>query len=437
MLTAGCSDRQDLPIEEKSVLRVAMDLDMPGFFIHNGQNLGYTYDLLDAYAQSFGLVLEIVPGNTPQACAELLNTGELDMAATLHYPQGNNHVLIPLYETSYVVLATSKKARAMPSDGEVLMHLDGKNILFSGGFSATQSYQAIQDMLPGAHFIASGRHTFDQFEALINGKCDVLICEQSEAQLGCSLVRNIEEIYRFDESVSVCMLLNGTTHPEEGRRFASWVYDFRHSKASGALQALYFEKGIYHRIIPTRIKNDPTGATSHYDGLFQKLAREEELDWRLVSAIAYSESKYNAYMVSPRGARGLMQVMPATAEAFQVPLDELMEPETNIRVAVRLIRRIEESLNFAAGTSQNDRTRIILACYNGGIGHVTDARRLAAKHGGDPDSWSDVSRYLELKALPEYANDEVVKCGTFRGASETLNFVNHVMGSYYAYCAGK
>jgi membrane-bound lytic murein transglycosylase F len=175
--------------------------------------------------------------------------------------------------------------------------------------------------------------------------------------------------------------------------------------------------------------------TSAYDALFRRVAAEENLDWRLVSAIAYNESRYMPDLVSPRGATGLMQVMPATARAFDVPVEELMDPETNVRVAVNLIREIGRSLRFSAGTPADDRRKIMLACYNGGIGHVLDARRLAAKYGANPDRWADVAQYLALKSKPEYARDEVVDCGFFRGAREKLAFVDRVSGKYSAYCA--
>lgn len=173
--------------------------------------------------------------------------------------------------------------------------------------------------------------------------------------------------------------------------------------------------------------------TSAYDTLFRQIAAEEGLDWRLLSAIAYNESRYQIYLVSPRGAQGIMQIMPATARAFGVGEEVLMEPETNIRVGAKLVRRIERSLKFAPGTSPTDRRSMVLASYNGGIGHVLDARRLAAKYGANPDSWADVSHYLRLKAQPEYAEDEVVTCGEFNGAAETIGFVRHVTGKYLAY----
>ena len=77
---------------------------------------------------------------------------------------------------------------------------------------------------------------------------------------------------------------------------------------------------------------------------------------------------------------------------------------------------------------------LILASYNGGIGHVTDARRLARQHGENPDSWDVVSRYLRLKAEPEYYQSEVVRYGRFTGSRQTLAYVRDVMGRYDKYC---
>ena len=411
-----------------------MDLDMPGYFLFNGQPFGYTYDLLDAYAQSRDMTLQVVSRNTPHSYPELLAGGRLDMVGTLHSSTLQEDLItVPLYETAYVILASKKAMRSVAADTPWSDKLGGRKVLISQGFTATQSYHEMLDSVPDAHFTRSSRNTFELLEGLINGRFDFFICEQSEAQLGCALIRNIETVHRFDETVPVCMLL-GKNQPEEGRRFVSWLYDFRGSDGPAELQALYFGEGIYQRIISGGIKNRREGSLSVYDELFQKVAAEENLDWRLVSAIAYSESKYNAYLVSPRGARGLMQVMPATAKAFGISTDELMDPETNVRVAVQLIRRIEQSLKFSAGTPVEERNRIVLACYNGGIGHVADARRLASKHGANPDSWNDVSQYLRLKSQPEYAEDEVVKCGAFNGAPETINFVNHVSGKYRSYC---
>lgn len=423
-------------VADPAVLRVSVDPGLPGYFEFNGEPMGCTYDLLDAYARSFGQTLEIssVDNSASGYPREAFSVGKTAMTLSLRpYSMPGDHAVIPMYETSYVVLATSKKIGTLNLSGDVNALLAGRKTGYSSGFAYTRGYDRLS-MDPEVALELSASNVFEAFEELLNGRIDLLVCEKSEALLGRSLVRNIKTVYEFEEQVNVCMLPE-LSNPEEGRRFADWLYDFRRSEAASELYALYFEKGIAQRIVSKgAAKNRPAGSISVYDDLFKQVAEEQGLDWRLVSAIAYNESKYNAYLVSPRGARGLMQVMPSTARAFKVDVEELMDPEANVRVAVRLIREIEKSLKFSPGTSQEDRTSIMLACYNGGIGHVMDARRLASKYGDDPDRWSAVSRYLKLKSQSEYAEDAVVRCGRFRGAGETLGFVDHVMGRYYAYC---
>ncbi len=173
---------------------------------------------------------------------------------------------------------------------------------------------------------------------------------------------------------------------------------------------------------------------SVYDELFRSISEQEGNDWRLMSAIAYHESRFNAGITSRQGARGLMQIMPSVARQFDVPVEEVLKPETNVWLANKLFSKIVSTLRLPAGIPTRDRLSLVLASYNGGIGHVTDARRLACLHGEDPNSWEVVSRYLKLKAEPEYYQNEVVKCGRFTGSGQTLAYVNDVLGRYDTYC---
>ena len=173
---------------------------------------------------------------------------------------------------------------------------------------------------------------------------------------------------------------------------------------------------------------------SVYDELIRSVSEEEGYDWRLMSAIAYHESRFKPDITSRRGARGLMQIMPSVARQFDVPVTEVADPETNIRLANKLLTKIASTLRLPEGVSEKDRMSIILASYNGGIGHVSDARRLAKLNGEDPNSWEVVARYLSLKADPAYYESEVVKCGRFTGSRQTLAYVNDVIGRYDRYC---
>ena len=173
---------------------------------------------------------------------------------------------------------------------------------------------------------------------------------------------------------------------------------------------------------------------SIYDDLIRTVSEEEGFDWRLMSAIAYHESRFTPDIVSKQGAAGLMQIMPHVARQFNVSGDRIFDPETNVRLATQVLRRISSSLRFAPGTSEEDRMSIILASYNGGLGHVNDARRLARRHGENPDSWETVARYLMLKAQPEYYEQQGVNCGRFTGGRQTTAYVRDVMNRYDRYC---
>lgn len=185
---------------------------------------------------------------------------------------------------------------------------------------------------------------------------------------------------------------------------------------------------------PHRTGQERICVISAFDNLMRSISAKSGNDWRLMAAIAYHESRFNPDIVSHRGACGLMQIMPAVAEQFDVPQSLLSDPALNVWLANRLIVKIDRSLRLPAGTPVKDRMSLVLACYNGGIGHVSDARRLARVHGENPDSWEVVARYLALKSEPEYYEDEVVRCGRFTGARQTRAYVKGVMERYDAYC---
>ena len=80
----------------------------------------------------------------------------------------------------------------------------------------------------------------------------------------------------------------------------------------------------------------------------------------------------------------------------------------------------------------SERMCFMLACYNGGIGHVRDAMALTEKYGGDKYVWDEVAEYILLLSKPQYYRDAVVKCGYMRG-TETHDYVYSVRERYEDY----
>lgn len=172
------------------------------------------------------------------------------------------------------------------------------------------------------------------------------------------------------------------------------------------------------------------GIISHYDQYFMTYSRDIRWDWRLMAAQCYQESTFDPKAVSFVGAKGLMQIMPGTADHLGVPRSKLYEPEANIAAAAKYIKQLQNT--FADIHDHYERTNFVLASYNGGAHHIRDAMNLAKRDGKNPHRWSDVSPYVLKLAIPQYYNDPIVKYGYMRG-SETVDYVQRIRQRHAGY----
>ena len=80
--------------------------------------------------------------------------------------------------------------------------------------------------------------------------------------------------------------------------------------------------------------------TDRYDDLILKYARRYRIDARLMKAVMAAESEFDHKALSPAGARGLMQVMPATAEGLKIPADKLYDPEHGVKAGAAFLQEL-------------------------------------------------------------------------------------------------
>ena len=172
------------------------------------------------------------------------------------------------------------------------------------------------------------------------------------------------------------------------------------------------------------------GVISHYDQYFMAYARDIRWDWRLLAAQCYQESTFDPRAVSFAGAKGLMQIMPGTADHLGVSRSKLYEPEANIQAAVKYIGQLQNT--FRDIRDYYERTNFVLASYNGGAHHIRDAMNLAKRDGKNPHRWSDVAPYVLKLSQPQYYNDPIVKYGYMRG-SETVDYVQRIRQRHAGY----
>ena len=102
------------------------------------------------------------------------------------------------------------------------------------------------------------------------------------------------------------------------------------------------------------------GNPAEYESLINRYALQYGVDTSLVKAVIHAESGYNPNAVSRKGAQGLMQLMPKTAEHLKVA--DSFDPAQNIRGGVKYLR-------FLLDTCKGDET-MALAAYNAGLSRV-------------------------------------------------------------------
>jgi membrane-bound lytic murein transglycosylase F len=143
------------------------------------------------------------------------------------------------------------------------------------------------------------------------------------------------------------------------------------------------------------------------------------IDWRVLAAIGYQESHWDALATSPTGVRGVMMLTEETADRMGVK--NRLDARESIIGGARYLQLLRDTV--PTRIPEPDRTWLALAAYNQGYGHLEDARVLTQRMKLQADSWLDVRKaYMRLRD-PEV--HESLKYGFARG-DEAVQFVENI-----------
>ena len=170
----------------------------------------------------------------------------------------------------------------------------------------------------------------------------------------------------------------------------------------------------YQKENPAKVSSNVVNKNSLYK-IANQVAQKNNVPETLFEKLIQTESAFNPNAKSPRGAMGLGQLMPATAEELGLSLKEdhssgsILHPESNLNASARYLRKLfdkyvgegipsEEAWNFAAGA------------YNAGMGNID--RAMERVSGKIVKNWDQVA-----EVLPEV---------TGKYSSETIKYVNRL-----------
>lgn len=421
----------DLPQIKDNGELVALTLySSTSYFLYRGEPMGFQYELCEQFAQSLGLRLRIEVANNPAELVQKLFRKEGDIIAynLAVTNEWKDSVLYCGEEMITHQVIVQRNGKGVLKD---VTELIGKEIYVKPGKHLDRLVHLDKELGGGIliHEIPEDSITTEDLIAKVaQGEINYTICDNDIARLN----RTYYPSLNINLQISFVQRSSWAVRKDEpllAQAANEWYKANVKSRAYQASTKRYFE--ISKRVAHGSILSIKDGKISHYDKLFRKYAKEINWDWKLLASLAYTESNFDTAAVSWAGAKGLMQLMPRTARAMGLPASKELNPEENIKAAVKYIAAMEKSFAFIKDSTE--RSSFILAAYNAGIGHVKDAMALAEKYGADPTLWKDnVEKYILLKSHEEYFNDPVCKNGYFRG-TETYNFVREIKERHKIY----
>lgn len=401
------------------------------YFIYRDEPMGYDYNLIYQFAQEKGLELKIEVAPSVHRAIEMLDSGKVDLIA-YEIPEITEYKdkLVPCgprSETHQVLVQPKIEGKARITD---VTDLPGQEVAVEAGTKYLYRLENLNDELGGGIIInAIDTDTIDA-EALIEmvaeRKVPLTIVDNDIAKINATYfpTLDISVDVSFPQASAWAV---SSKYAWLGDSIDAWLDTDQTREANAELHKRYFEQAKSPMVAMSLDLSD--GTISKYDKWFKKYAETIGWDWRLLASQSFQESRFNPTAKSWAGARGLMQLMPRTAKAYNLPIKKMNDPESSIATSVKMLDDLDKML-MKKVPDDRERLKFILACYNGGIGHVTDAMALAEKYGMDPTKWDDnVEKAVLMKSNPQYYNDPVVKYGYMRGR-ETAGYVERIMKYY-------
>jgi membrane-bound lytic murein transglycosylase F len=418
-------------IKKRGVLRVLTRNNSSAYFIARGEQRGFQFELCRELAKELGVRLAVVvPASRDDLISALLAGGGDLIGAGMTVTASRSlqvRFTSPIISSPRVVVThplTVKQLIKMEDLLQFTIHINPNSTTRS---TADMLAQRLGQPLT-IKDITQGIEMEEMLEKVASGEYEATIVDKDLYEL--ELAAGVPVLARLDagEPLPKAWALR----PDSPQLFAAAeAFVTKHLK-DGLIRILYQR---YYLPSPrststhqSEFRADAAGKISPWDEIFQREGKANNVDWRLLAAVARTESHFVPEAKSPWGAVGLMQILPRTAAELGVTkVEEIPE---NIRAGARYLRRLIDA--FAeSGLEQRQQVRFAIASYNVGLGHIQDARTIAPQIGLDRNVWfKNVEEALRLKKLPKW--HEKSRFGYCR-ADEPIQYVSDVQTWYDVY----
>jgi membrane-bound lytic murein transglycosylase F len=419
-------------MKERGYIRVLTRNNPACYFIHRGELMGFEYELVKQYADQQGLdVVMIVPprwadlkqwmlegkGDIVAACITISDVREKSKELRFCHPYGNFNEIV----------VTRQSDVGLKSLGD----LAGRKVHVrerSNYWDTMVQLKKESGIDFELHAVPGTMETREILHRVEKGEYDLTVADSGFLDIEINSGRKLRSAFMFQDQRNYGWVVR-KNNPELKASIDRFLERKVGTSNYNYLYRKYFNQTSSIGKFQDEILSLEKAVVSPYDDLIRASAQKYDFHWCLIAAQMYQESRFDPVAKSWAGARGLMQLMPATAKEMGLNEHNMLEPAKNIDAGVHYLQR--QRKRVPDEVDDFNRLCFGLAAYNGGYGHLIDARSLAKKLGRNPNLWvENVDYAYTLLSTPEYADK--AKYGYCR-SEEITGYVRKIIARQISY----
>lgn len=422
LLFTGCTRQAPSALDEiraRGELHV-VTLNLPTCYYLGAQGTeGLEYQLASRFAAQLGVRLVMYPVANEKAMQEEIGAGRADIAAASlsDSPDWRRVADAAVPYANIPQLVVYQRSGTRPRD---TLQLESARLAVRAGSPQERILEKLRStMAPTLQWVQTAPSTADPIEDVDSGQADYAITDAREFSFAHHLYPNVLVGFALTDTRPAQWLVR----KDATALLGSVDQFFGVLSRSGELPQLVAETSGDARRFEYEESREFQGHVAdrlpRYRAWFEEAGAQAGLDWRLLAAIGYQESKWDPRAASEDGAQGLMMLTADTAQAMGIK--DRNNPQQSIFAGAHYLAQVRQMIPDRI--PEPDRTWLTIAAYNVGFGHLEDARIITQSLGKDPDSWIEVREKLPLLAQGRWFTR--AKRGYARGW-EPVQFVDRI-----------
>lgn len=417
-------------IIDRGFIRVLTRNNPACYFMHRGQLMGFEYEMVHRFAKKHDLEVVVIVPDEWNDMGQWLQEGRADViAATITMtPERFHNKRDLVFCHRYGEFHEDIVARADEHGIQSLEDLKGRTIHVRESSSYHESLVELQKKKKvkfNIKLVPESMETFEILDKVAKGEFDLTCADQTILNQSVRLGERLKPVVKLPRVQGYGWMVR-KNQPKLRDAINSFFAKELNSSSYREIYNRYFNLSR-NTALDEKFSMTGPDQISPYDDLVKKHAAAYDFPWTLICSLMFQESSFKADAVSWSGAQGLMQLMPPTAK--EVGVTDPFDPDQSIRGGTYYLkkqyRRVPDEVDVL------NTTCFALASYNGGYGHLIDARKLAEQLGKNPNVWTDnVDHAYALLSEPYYAKR--AKYGYCR-SEEIIGYVRKIMSRYVAY----